>query len=113
MALGQHQEQSGHRWKNNPIIHNIKVLDKKQRYFHRKVLQVVHIKLRGAILNHNDRYYLPELYLLLLREHTTDHCTASALTFLWSKASFPDDDIPMEVKILDVISIIIAVIRII
>ena len=46
----------------------IKVLDKEPRDLHRKVLDAVHIKLMGATLNHNDGYFLPELYLPLLRE---------------------------------------------
>ena len=63
-ALSQHQEQSGHRWNNNPIIDKIKVLDKELRDLDRKIL-AVHIKLRGSTLNCNDRY-MTELYLLLL-----------------------------------------------
>ena len=85
-ALSQHLEQSGHRWNNNPIMDKINVLDKQLRYLHRKVLEVVHIKLRGVTLNHNYGHFLLELYLPLLREdtrgggsgrrrgHATDHC---------------------------------------
>ena len=62
----------------------IKVLEKDLGELQRKVLEAVYIKLRGATLNRNNRYFLLELYLPLLREdisgeHTTDHCTASAL----------------------------------
>ena len=58
-TLSQHQEKSRHRWNNNPIMDKIKVLDKEPRDLHGKVLEAVHIKLRGAILL--------ELYLPLLR----------------------------------------------
>ena len=67
-ALNQHQEQSGHRWNNNPIIDKIIVLDKELRDLYRKVLEAVHIKLRGATLNRNNGYDMPELYLPLLLE---------------------------------------------
>ena len=50
-VLSQHQEQSGHKWNNNPIIDKIKVLDKEPRDLHRRVQEVVHIKLRRATLN--------------------------------------------------------------
>ena len=55
-ALRQHQEQSGHRWSNNPIIDKIKVLykDKELRDLYRKTLGSVNIKLRWATLHCND-----------------------------------------------------------
>ena len=46
----------------------IKVQDKEPIDLYRKVLEPVHIKLRGATLNRNNGYYLLELYLPLLRE---------------------------------------------
>ena len=67
-TLNQHQAQSGHRWNNNPIIDKIMVLDKDPRDLHRKVLEKVHMKLRGATLKINDGYDLLVLYLPLLRE---------------------------------------------
>ena len=51
-----------------PSYYKIRVPKKELRDLHRKVLEVVHIKLRCATLNCNDGYYLPELYLALLRE---------------------------------------------
>ena len=68
LALSQHQEQSGHRLNNSSIIDKIKVLENELRDLHRKVIEVVHIKLRGATLNRNDKYDLQELYMPLLRE---------------------------------------------
>ena len=50
-ASSQHQEQSGYRWNNNPIINKINVLDKD---LHRKVQEVAHIKLRMTTLNRNN-----------------------------------------------------------
>ena len=45
------------------LIYQINVLDS-----HRKVLESIHIKLWGVTLNHNDRYNLSDIYMLLLRE---------------------------------------------
>ena len=108
MAPSQHQEQSGHRLNNNPIIDKIKILDKELRDLHRKVLEAVHIKLRWATLSHNDGYNLPELYLTLLTEniwgeHPTDHCPPRlwGLDLFFINASFLDDDLPIEVKTLE------------
>ena len=44
----QHQEQSGHRWNNNPIMDKIKVLDKERRDSHKKLLEAVHIKQKAG-----------------------------------------------------------------
>ena len=68
--LSQHHKQSGYRWNNKLIMDKMKVLDKEPTDLHRKVLEVVHIKLRVAILNCNAGYILLELYLPLLREDT-------------------------------------------
>ena len=43
----------------------------KPRNMHRKVKDVIHIKLRGATLNRTGRYDFPDLYLPLWREEET------------------------------------------
>ena len=48
----------------------IKVQDKEARDLHRKVLEALHIMLRGTTLNCSDVYLLPDLYLPLLGEDT-------------------------------------------
>ena len=54
-VLSQHEVKSGHRMDSKPLIEKITVLDREPRDSHRKVLESIHIKLRGAILNCNGR----------------------------------------------------------
>ena len=67
-ALSQHQETTGHIVSNTPLIDNTQILEKEARDPHRKVLEAINIRLRGALLNRNDGADLPDLYLPLLRE---------------------------------------------
>ena len=67
-ALSQHQETTGHNVLTSLEYCNIKVLERETRYSHRKVLEVIIIRLKGAELNRNDGTELPNLYLPLLRE---------------------------------------------
>ena len=67
-ALSQHQESSGHVVSTTPLMDSINILEKETREPHRKVLEAMNIRLRGAKLNRNDGADLPELYLPLLRE---------------------------------------------
>ena len=50
------------------LIEQITMLDREPRDLHRKVLESISIKLRGATLNRNDGYQLSDLYILLLHD---------------------------------------------
>ena len=62
LALIQHQVNSGHRIDSKPLMDQITVLDRESWDLHRKLLTLIHIRLRGAILNHNDGYQ-PGLFM--------------------------------------------------
>ena len=68
LALSQHQDQAGHVVKTGPMMDKFKVLEREQRDTHRKVLEAIQIKIKGASMNRNEGYDLPDLYLPLLRE---------------------------------------------
>lgn len=68
-ALSQHQEETGHQvLKGEPLMDNIKILEKEIREPHRKVLEAINIRLKEAALNRNVGTELPDAYLPLLRE---------------------------------------------
>ena len=52
-ALSQYQVQSGHMMDNTckPLIEQITVLNREPRDSHKKVLESIHIKLRGGTFN--------------------------------------------------------------
>ena len=50
-----------------PLIDHIKILEKEPRYMHRRVLEAINIKVKGASLNRNDGLELPDAYLPLLK----------------------------------------------
>ena len=70
-ALSQHQERTGHIVSRTPLIDSTTIFEKESREPHRKVLEAMNIRLRGAELNRNTGADLPELYLPLLREETS------------------------------------------
>ena len=72
MANSQHEVKSGHGIDSKPLIDQITVLDPESRDSHRKVLEAIHIKLRGATLNLKDGYQLPDLYMPLLCEEAKE-----------------------------------------
>ena len=57
-ALGQHQVQTGHSMDNKPLMKHITVVYRESKDLHRKVLEAIHIKLRGATLNCNHGLYI-------------------------------------------------------
>ena len=67
-ALSQHQETTGHVVHTPPLIEHIRIIEKEPRDLHRKVLEAINIKLKGAGLNRNDGIELPDVYLPLLKE---------------------------------------------
>ena len=67
-ALSQHQETTGHVVRSPPFIEHMKILEKESRDLHRKVLEAINIKVKGASLNRNEGVDLPDAYLPLLKE---------------------------------------------
>ena len=55
---------------NKPMIEGVRVIDSDNRNLHRKVKEAIHIKFRVDTFNRKGGYYLPDLYLPLLREET-------------------------------------------
>ena len=78
LALSQHQVMTGH------LIEGVNVIDSEPRNMHRKVKESIHIK-----LNTTGGYYLPDLYLPLLRRprgpgETNSECLYSRNHFQYS-----------------------------
>ena len=67
---------------SKPLMDQITVLDREPRNSHRKALESIHIKLRGATLNHNDGYQLPDVYMPLLREEARGLAATDPITAL-------------------------------
>ncbi len=67
-ALSQHQEKTGHVPFIPPLMQKIKIIEKESRERHRKVLEAINIRTKGAKLNRNDGVEIPDAYLPLLRE---------------------------------------------
>ena len=67
-ALSQHQETTGHIVCTEPLMDNIKIVEKEVRDKHRKVLEAINIKLKGASLNRHEGMELSGVYLSLLKE---------------------------------------------
>ena len=53
------------------MLENIRILEKETREPHRKILEAINIKLKGATLNCNEGTELPDVYLPLLREEAS------------------------------------------
>ena len=75
---------SGHRMDSKPLVEQITVLDQAPSDSQRKVLESIHIMLRGATVKGIEEYQLPDLglYMPLLHEEsggvpTSDLSTAS------------------------------------
>ena len=94
-ALSQHQETTGHVVHTPPLIDHIRIIEKEPRDLHRKVLEAINIKLKGARLNRTDGVELPDVYLPLLKEEggreggPVTKCTPLSLLTFRSTASFP------------------------
>ena len=67
-ALRQHLVKSGHIIDSKPLIDQISLLDTGFRDWHRNMLESIHIKLRGATVNCNDGYQLPDIYIWMLHK---------------------------------------------
>ena len=65
-TLSQHLVTTGQKVLSKLVIEGVSVIDSEPRNMHRKTMEAIQIKLRGATLNRTGGYDLPDLYLLLL-----------------------------------------------
>ena len=71
-AFSKHQVMTGHKVLSKPVIEGVGVIDSEPRNMHRKEKEAIHIKFREATVNRTGEYYLPDLYLVSLREETRE-----------------------------------------
>ena len=67
-VLSQHQEKTGHVVQTKPFLDHMKIIEKEPREPHRKVLEAINIRLKGASLNRNEGVEIPDAYIPLLKE---------------------------------------------